>query len=81
VPEHLPRRYPLQLAAIDAGVKTVTLPAEREVDVRHLPDYMRDKVEIGTYGISRRCWRWRWWSDCGLTRGAAHRPVRRPTKW
>ena len=34
------------LAAIEAGVKTVILPAENEVDVRHLPDYMRDKVEI-----------------------------------
>jgi ATP-dependent Lon protease len=34
------------LAAIDAGVKTVILPAENEQDVKHLPDYMRDRVEI-----------------------------------
>jgi ATP-dependent Lon protease len=34
------------LAAIDAGVKTVILPTENEQDVRHLPDYMRDRVEI-----------------------------------
>jgi ATP-dependent Lon protease len=37
---------PKLLAAIDAGVKTVILPAENEQDVRHLPDYMRDRVEI-----------------------------------
>jgi len=34
------------LAAIDAGVTTVVLPAENEQDVRFLPDYMQDKVEI-----------------------------------
>lgn len=34
------------LAATVAGVKTVILPAENEQDVRHLPDYMRDRVEI-----------------------------------
>ncbi|MCI0726507.1 MAG: BREX system Lon protease-like protein BrxL [Chloroflexi bacterium] len=34
------------LAAIDAGVKTVILPAENEQDVRYLPDYMREKVEL-----------------------------------
>jgi len=34
------------LAAIEAGVKTVILPRENEQDVRHLPDYMRDRVEI-----------------------------------
>ena len=34
------------LAAVDAGVKTVILPAENEQDVRHLPDYMQDQVEI-----------------------------------
>jgi len=34
------------LAAIEAGVKTVILPAENEQDVRHLPDYMQDQVEI-----------------------------------
>ena len=34
------------LAAIDAGIKTVILPAENEQDVKHLPDYMRDRVEI-----------------------------------
>ena len=34
------------LAAMEAGVKTVILPAENEQDVRHLPDYMRGKVQI-----------------------------------
>ena len=34
------------LAAIEAGVKTVILPAENEQDVRYLPDYMRDRVAI-----------------------------------
>ena len=34
------------LAAIGAGVKTVILPAENEQDVRFLPDYMQDRVEI-----------------------------------
>ena len=34
------------LAAIEAGVKTVILPAENEQDVRFLPDYMRDKIAL-----------------------------------
>lgn len=34
------------LAAIEAGVKTVILPAENEQDVRYLPDYMRDKLQL-----------------------------------
>jgi ATP-dependent Lon protease len=34
------------LAAIEAGVKTVILPAENAQDVRYLPDYMQDRVEI-----------------------------------
>jgi ATP-dependent Lon protease len=34
------------LAAIEAGVKTVILPAENEQDVRFLPDYMRDKARL-----------------------------------
>jgi len=34
------------LAAIGAGVKTVILPAENEQDMRFLPDYMQDRVEI-----------------------------------
>jgi ATP-dependent Lon protease len=34
------------LAAIDAGVKRVILPLENEPDVRHLPDYMREKLEL-----------------------------------
>jgi ATP-dependent Lon protease len=34
------------LAAMEAGVKTVILPAENEQDVKHLPDYMRNRVEI-----------------------------------
>jgi ATP-dependent Lon protease len=37
---------PKLLAAMEAGVKMVILPAENEQDVRHLPDYMRDRVEI-----------------------------------
>jgi len=34
------------LAAIEAGVKTLVLPVENEQDVRFLPDYMQDQVEI-----------------------------------
>jgi ATP-dependent Lon protease len=34
------------LAAIEAGIKTVLLPAENEQDVRYLPDYMQSKLEI-----------------------------------
>jgi ATP-dependent Lon protease len=34
------------LAAIDAGVRQVILPRENEPDVRHLPDYLREKVEL-----------------------------------
>lgn len=37
---------PKLLAAIDAGLKTVILPAENEQDVRHLPDYMQDKLTL-----------------------------------
>ena len=34
------------LAAIDAGVQTVILPSENEQDIRFLPDYMCDQIEI-----------------------------------
>jgi len=34
------------LAAIEAGVKEVIMPAENEQDVRYLPDYMQDRVKI-----------------------------------
>src|SRR5690606_12858207 len=34
------------LAAIEAGIKTVILPAENQQDVRHLPDYMQDRVDF-----------------------------------
>jgi ATP-dependent Lon protease len=34
------------LAAIEAGVKTVILPAENEQDVRYLPEYMQDRIEL-----------------------------------
>jgi ATP-dependent Lon protease len=34
------------LAAIEAGLKTVILPAENEQDVQHLPDYMKDKINL-----------------------------------
>jgi ATP-dependent Lon protease len=37
---------PKLLAAIDAGVKTVILPADNEPDVRHLPDYMQHKLNL-----------------------------------
>jgi ATP-dependent Lon protease len=37
---------PKLLAAIDAGVKTVILPAENASDVSNLPDYMRNRLEI-----------------------------------
>ena len=34
------------LAAIDAGVKLVLLPADNAADVANLPDYMRNKLTI-----------------------------------
>ncbi|HAJ37917.1 MAG TPA: BREX system Lon protease-like protein BrxL [Chloroflexi bacterium] len=34
------------LAAIDAGVKCVVVPAENAPDVANLPDYMRDRLEV-----------------------------------
>lgn len=34
------------LAAIEAGVKTVILPADNEQDVRFLPQYMRDRISL-----------------------------------
>jgi len=34
------------LAAVEAGVRTVVLPAENEQDVRHLPDYIQKKVDV-----------------------------------
>lgn len=34
------------LAAIDAGIQQVILPLENEPDVRHLPDYMQEKMEL-----------------------------------
>jgi ATP-dependent Lon protease len=37
---------PKLLAAIDAGVKTVILPAENERDVQNLPDYIKDRIEV-----------------------------------
>mgnify|MGYP000892247545 CR=1 FL=1 len=37
---------PKLMAAIGAGVKVVILPEENRNDVAHLPDYMRDKVEL-----------------------------------
>ena len=37
---------PKLLAAQEAGVKTVILPADNEQDVRHLPDYMQGKLEL-----------------------------------
>lgn len=37
---------PKLLAAIEAGVKTVVLPEENASDMEHLPDYMKNRVEI-----------------------------------
>lgn len=37
---------PKLMAAIDAGVKTVVLPAENERDVLNLPDYIRNRIEV-----------------------------------
>lgn len=37
---------PKLLAAIDAGIETVILPAENEQDVRYLPDYMTNKLRL-----------------------------------
>ena len=36
---------PKLMAAIDAGVKTVLLPAENERNVDNLPDYVRTRIE------------------------------------
>ena len=33
------------MTAIDAGVKTVLLPAENERNVDNLPDYVRTRIE------------------------------------
>lgn len=37
---------PKLLAAIEAGITTVLLPAENASDVNHLPDYMKNRIEI-----------------------------------
>lgn len=37
---------PKLLAAIDAGVKMVILPAENERDVMNLPDYIKNRIEV-----------------------------------
>jgi ATP-dependent Lon protease len=37
---------PKLLAAIEAGIKTVILPEENASDVNHLPDYMKNRVDI-----------------------------------
>lgn len=37
---------PKLMAAIDAGVKTVILPAENEREVLNLPDYIRNRIEV-----------------------------------
>ncbi len=36
---------PKLMAAIDAGVKTVILPAENERDVQNLPEYIKNRIE------------------------------------
>ena len=37
---------PKLMAAIDAGVKSVIMPAENEKDVQNLPDYIRNRIEV-----------------------------------
>lgn len=37
---------PKLMAAIDAGVKMVVLPAENERDVQNLPDYIKNRIEV-----------------------------------
>lgn len=37
---------PKLMAAIDAGVKMVILPAENERDVQNLPDYIKNRIEV-----------------------------------
>ena len=37
---------PKLMAAIDAGVKCVILPAENERDVQNLPDYIKNKIDV-----------------------------------
>jgi len=37
---------PKLMAAIDSGIKLVILPAENEGDVRSLPDYIKNRIEI-----------------------------------
>lgn len=37
---------PKLMAAIDAGVKMVILPAENERDVNNLPDYIKNRIEV-----------------------------------
>jgi ATP-dependent Lon protease len=37
---------PKIMAAIDAGIKTVILPEGNQSDVEHLPDYIKDQIEI-----------------------------------
>jgi len=37
---------PKLMAAIDSGVKLVILPKENETDVKNLPDYIKNKIEI-----------------------------------
>jgi len=34
------------MAAIESGIRTVILPKDNEQEVSHLPDYIRDKVDI-----------------------------------
>lgn len=34
------------LAAVEAGIKTVILPQDNDIDVKHLPDYIFDKIDV-----------------------------------
>lgn len=37
---------PKLMAAIDAGIKTVIVPAENQSDVNNLPDYIRNRIQV-----------------------------------
>lgn len=37
---------PKLLAAIEAGIKTAILPKDNEMDVKHLPDYILEKIDV-----------------------------------
>jgi len=46
-------------AAIEAGCAEVLMPKENERDVQMTPDYMRNKIKVGTFRRFKKCWRQR----------------------